>query len=1483
MDNQFSKGLNLNTRPQAQPFGSYPYGKNGIMFKGLPPQNEVGFNYLSPLVLPAPTIGIIPIDANKAIIFSTNNSISYIGYYEWPSNTYTAILNDSTFPATKKLNFNLDWYITGEFQRNYKNQVVVAFTDKHSNPWFLNADNPDATDSDDLLLFLRSEAPTVSTSVDNGGILSKGAYYVAVRYLKNDGAATGYSGAIGPTLISSPNEGTITDKSLLISISNMDQSYDKVQVAVISRIAGVFAAYELDPTEVSTGTALVIYTGENLITPIGLEEILIPQPVYKTVGTFGQLNDALYAADLTKEPEIDLQQYVNLVKVRVKSELITAIPPPDEHVTGKKRSLLHQEVYGLYLRARIKNGGGYTKPFHIPGNAPTAPDLAAAISPHEVDLGAKVFHTRDTNRNINTSLNTVDTGIWVNNTEVYPNLPQYNSLALGGEDLRGKAVRHHRMPSIAWCKINFYPGDSDYGRNKLDILGLEISNFTLPANLLDKLDGYEILIAKRTLANATVLGQSVLMVEGQPNPSHGTDLNYVSTGGNWHATTRRVNDTHREPDLTNPETIVLTGRNFASAISPNPNAVGAPEMKWRFHSFDLLFNKPAIQPAYLSAQLKMRVNDTGNDLPIGRFIEDGVVDHRQFPIMFIADYTKGIVPTATPSTARVRVVEETKYLPNNVISGKWDNRDQESAFVGEMKWIGLTSDTVNNDLPLSCDYSTANIHYDQPQQPNQRVQWEETYLTNLMDHKLDVYSSFYAQPLVASGQLNPISPISAIVYPGDVFINDYTFHTYGWWSATNQVSNNNDDPSRNIGYKIVRRFVCEAVSNINSRYEVSGNVYSQWWPKSPLVAQPSPNTFAYTFYIYQFQKAVDPNQFGYSKDLNAVNDIAGLTPFNPFFEDITEFPYRIHRGGKLPRQGKSRSWRTFLPLDYYEIQKNRGRIIRVLGKDDQLLIHTEHALFRTQSKAKLETDLLSVTLGTGDIFQFEPQEPSESSNPNGYAGTQHELAAVDTPWGYVFPDADTGQIFSYKKGLKLITKDLSDFFLDNMRIADTNPFRGNGITIGYDPEFDRLLLTVKNSQLLDNTNFFPDYEPTQAFIDTLVAGNSIVYKDGRFQVFKGIYTPGPYSCAACTNPSISNQAYTIDVDAETGFTIGGLIIAPPSPNIPSNQISQILILSDTPGASPFAIEGTNLIVSGVFPLEIGTYILTVRVVTECNLIDDATITINVNAIDGPPIADNAEIYILENTPVNTVVYTVVSEDPNGVEDVPVYTLITPDVPFVINSATGVIKTTEALDASVINIYELTINITDETALVTTITVVIHVIAGTIFVTGGSYVCLGTTKHWTTLIIYSNDIDGAILGIVDNITQSYGGVPIIALPDEPVSGDCPLSTGNNYIIQNIDSSYSIGAANPAPTIVTGVFPLTSGQTIQGNHGIFHSAILVSIGGTMGATNSVTLYVNNNPIETLYTNGDIDGAGSGNVKFHSLIYSATDIIRITLKEV
>src|SRR5690606_290876 len=119
-------------------------------------------------------------------------------------------------------------------------------------------------------------------------------------------------------------------------------------------------------------------------------------------------------------------------------------------------------------------------------------------------------------------------------------------------------------------------------------------------------------------------------------------------------------------------------------------------------------------------------------------------------------------------------------------------------------------------------------------------------------------------------------------------------------------------------------------------------------------------------------------------------------------------------------------------------------------------------LFLTEDRTTLEGDILSVTLGTGDIFRMPPREGK--STKLGYAGTQHKLASVLLQPGYLFPDAKFGAWYLFNSdGLIPISElGLDNFTMRYRKMFDANPYIGNGITVGYDPQYERILITVRN-------------------------------------------------------------------------------------------------------------------------------------------------------------------------------------------------------------------------------------------------------------------------------------------------------------------------------------------------------------------------------------------------------------------------------------
>jgi len=1018
--------LFLDSRPEGQPEGTYPYGKNGVQndVEGTV-YNEPGFAKMA-AVTPYTLMGVIETD-DKPVLFSTNNTDSAIGYFDPVTGNYVPVIHDKpgslvNWPTDgSRLNFNTANYITGEAQRNYKGQIVAAFTDKNTFLKYINLDAPNIQKLDDIRFFPVNTPPDIVLTESSGGSLQPGTYYASVNYERNDGTITQRSEISGSITIAPGDFGLATSKAILVTINNADTDYDFIRVTIISKINGITSAAELqDTVQITNTTAELLFTGDNLSTAVDISEVLTPPAVYTKVKTMGQLNDKLYMADVEVEPDInDMQPYASIVTLKWTSQLLNAVSAPADHVNGTIRGFMHEEVYSFYIRYR-KTRGGYTKAYTIPGLTPVSGDLAAsseATASGYTGGSVPKFKVDDTIHSFSSL--TGDCGVWQNATEVYPDIADFDSTGLGGRNLRAQPVLHHKMPSLRWCKANLYSSETEYGKTKLDILGITPSNVTIPAKYTGIIDGYQILYAKRTPGNMTNYGQSVLLhgAVDVPGTALGTGTAPIYTsGGNWSTSVWHQGKGDYNDDW---ELVQLRQDTI------------------RFHAFDILFNKPSMSPTFISSQLKLR----RNSLRAEGYLEDGADGNTEEPISHLVDYTRGITPVVASTGHYLRAINNSFYLTNGLSAETFVNSRHENCYAATLKGTAWALSYGDSGIRISGQsYTEAAVG---------SPDYEETYLINLIALKQDIYSNFYNQRLVTAGNSRILTDLSTI-YGGDTFVSDYTFHTYGRHDSVDTRG------SGNQGIKVIRRFVCESVSNIHLRYEIAGNEYSKWYPAT----QVTPNNPAQC-YITTHDRSKDPNQFGYTRDLNAVNDFVPSTVFNPFLEEITVFPYRIHRSGKLSRQNKFSNWRTVLPLDYYECQKNRGKIIKVLGMNDRLVIHHEKALFRTQDKAKLDAGLLSITLGTGDIFQFEPQEGKASKL--GYAGTQHELACLQIPGAYIFVDASQGNIHIMEDAVSGMNGGINTFIRDILiATTGTNPYTGDGIILGWDNRFKRVFMTIKN-------------------------------------------------------------------------------------------------------------------------------------------------------------------------------------------------------------------------------------------------------------------------------------------------------------------------------------------------------------------------------------------------------------------------------------
>lgn len=1251
-----TKGLVRDTRPQDQPPETIWFGKNGILnYVKRVSFNEPGFT-ISPAVVPAKTIGIVETD-KKPVFFSTDNVVSYIGFYDPETDTYQPIFNDST--TDFKLNFSTDNYIKGEAQRNYRNELIVVWTDKVQPLGVINCDRPETIETlNDLRFFLEAQPMVITATVQNEGSLLTGAYYIFAKYVRNDGAETAYIANSDVKTVSNTTVG-VGDKSIQISISSMDVRYDKIRLAVVSKIGGQLTAVEIEDIPIGDGTNSTInftYNGGELTTPATVLDVLTQPAVYQTVGALGQLNDSLYLGDLTTVPEINWQKYAMMLKLNWVAEEVDIFLNQDALVRGELKTFMHFEAYAFYARL-LTTDGKRTKAFVIPGPELTSADRATSTKGTAAGLTQPKWQLEDT---IPTSTKVGNQligqmGKWENSSEVYPDDPSFDASDVGGPNLRGQKVRHHRMPSLEYTKPYF---SKEHGRSSLDRLGIQVTNIVIPADLKDKISGIEILYAKRTGENMTVIGQSTILMD-MYSKGAGPAGEIFTAGGNWWTTSE---DKNRWGDFNDGETL-LPREDYA-----------------RFYPFDMLFNRPSISIDYVRPIIKMRMKTIG----CSHEFEDGNWNGDKQFIGYLLDYTQPTdvdLPT-TPFAGRVLKMEEGKYIPYNSIAGRYRNLFVGSSYAGKI--------TPFNAFQYA--QQTYNVQKNGFTRCEKLVPSEETALCMLMKIRADMYNTFYLQTLITTNITVKPDTTGTIVWGGDSFLCAYTFHTFGYVDRY--------DDHQNKQARVVRRIVCESASNINARYEITAEPNSRFFPKSQISV---PRTDDPNTYVHAMDNKKEVNIFGYSKDLNALNELSNVRVWipEPNNNELTDFPYRIHRGGKVSRTGRIRNWQTLLPLDYFETQKNMGRIVNLCGMLDRLLIHHEKALFATQDKTKLETDLVGVTLGTGDIFQFEPQ-PVQNSKL-GYGGTIHDLACVLTPIGYVFVDAMQGQAFLYNGELKLLNLGLNTFLQEFLKLQDTNIFIGNGITIGYDPEYKRLLLTVKNQVINEEEEEEAvryDYKKTSEYYATLVPGVSLVYKDGRVQRFIGP-NQSQYSCGEDNPPTLFDSTFTVEEGSPVGTFLGTITAVGGTPGY------TYLLL--TP--SDYQINATTGVVTVANPPDYtgnGQVNIPMKVIDSKGLSAQAVLHIQVTRVDKGPTVPDYEFEIPESQPAR-VIGTIVATPGDSFSLS--YSIISGNTgnDLTIGSGSGTLSSTKPLNTSITDTYTLVIRVTDGNGEIADSNVIVRVI------------------------------------------------------------------------------------------------------------------------------------------------------------------------------
>lgn len=219
------------------------------------------------------------------------------------------------------------------------------------------------------------------------------------------------------------------------------------------------------------------------------------------------------------------------------------------------------------------------------------------------------------------------------------------------------------------------------------------------------------------------------------------------------------------------------------------------------------------------------------------------------------------------------------------------------------------------------------------------------------------------------------------------------------------------------------------------------------------------------------------------------------------------------------------------------------------------------------------------------------------------------------------------------------------------------------------------------------------------------AGNSIDGMLDDFAIYKTVLTSDqigalasgadPLSITNNEAPVASDATISVDENAVAGASVGTVSASDP-------DVGDTLTYSITAGnaGGEFAINASTGEITTTTSLDYETvnqYALTVEV-SDGELSDSATITVNVTNVNEAPVANGASGSVAESAVVGTSVATVSAADPDTGDTLTYAITAGNDGSFAINPSTGEITVAAGLNYEAVTTYNLTVNVTDSGSL-----------------------------------------------------------------------------------------------------------------------------------------------------------------------------------------
>lgn len=265
-------------------------------------------------------------------------------------------------------NFSIDRPIHGDYIYNYKEELIITFTegisDNANETRIINLTNPlyddnqaqsiklEDSDITNFNLIPNVLYPELKTVINDGGNLPTGTYQFAIKYKLNDGTYTNYSPLTTTVIICGNYEedypvGIEINKNITISFDSKGITYKECRFAIVYIDEASQRVFETEDIPIVNPTTTHIVNELSHLASISLDDVFIKTVSYIKDNTLVNFNNRLIRGNVKT---LDYTELDKELKDFTENNLDVALTwkPTDDYINTTNRYFKSGEVYLLY-------------------------------------------------------------------------------------------------------------------------------------------------------------------------------------------------------------------------------------------------------------------------------------------------------------------------------------------------------------------------------------------------------------------------------------------------------------------------------------------------------------------------------------------------------------------------------------------------------------------------------------------------------------------------------------------------------------------------------------------------------------------------------------------------------------------------------------------------------------------------------------------------------------------------------------------------------------------------------------------------------------------------------------------------------------------------------------------------------------------------------------------------------------------------------